>query len=352
MGAEALAHVLRPLRDLFKADEYPDLIVGLGLPDDAAVWRLDENRALVITTDFFTPVVDDPYDYGSIAAANALSDLYAMGATPFLALNITAMPPNLPIEIVEEILQGGAEKVKEAGAVIAGGHTILDPEPKYGLVAVGICSIDRLMTRNRVKPGDVLILTKPLGTGVTTTALKNGKAAPEDIKQAVTWMKRLNASAANLAIEYNVIAATDVTGFSLLGHGLELAEASSVAMRLYLPSIPFLSGSRRYAEGGNFPGGSADNRMYFGDRVNFAQSIDEYNQMLLFDAQTSGGLLLALPKQNVKDFLDRAYEDRIDAWLIGEAEEGEGVEVLDSSYVDDRHLHSELWFPPEPEAGP
>lgn len=347
MSAEALAHVLRPLRDLFATNEYPDLIVGLGQPDDAAVWRLEENRALVITTDFFTPVVDDPYDYGSIAAANALSDLYAMGATPALALNITAMPPNLPIEIVEEILRGGAEKVKEAGAVIAGGHTIQDPEPKYGLVAVGICSIDRLMTRDRVKPGDVLILTKPLGTGVTTTALKNGKAAADDVEQAVTWMKRLNASAAKLAIDFDVMAATDVTGFSLLGHGIEMAEASSVAMRLHLPSIPFLSGARRYAEGGNFPGGSADNRMFFGDRVNFAHSIDEYNQMLLFDAQTSGGLLLALPRHNANAFLDRAYKDRVDAWPIGEAEEGEGIEVLDRSYIDDRHLHSELWFPPE-----
>ncbi len=344
MSAAALAHVLRPLREIFNPDEYPDLLVGLGLPDDAAVWRLDKNRALVVTTDFFTPVVDDPYDYGSIAASNALSDLYAMGATPILALNIVAMPPDLPSDIVAEILRGGAEKVKEAGAVIAGGHTIQDPEPKYGLVTLGTCALDRLMTKSKAKPGDVLILTKPLGTGVTTTALKHGKAESNDIEQVVSWMKKLNASAANLAAEFGVQAATDVTGFSLLGHGIEMAEASSVAFRLHLPSIPFLSGARRYAEGGNFPGGSADNRMYFSDRVTFARSIDEYNQMLLFDAQTSGGLLLALARQNVSPFLDRANEEGVDAWPIGEVEEGEGIKVLDKSYVDERPRDTELWF--------
>jgi selenide,water dikinase len=235
MSAAALAHVLRPLRELFIPGDYPDVLVGLGLPDDAAVWRLDNNQALVVTTDFFTPIVDDPYDYGSIAASNALSDLYAMGATPILALNIVAMPPDLSSDIVEEILRGGAEKVKEAGAVIAGGHTIQDPEPKYGLVALGTCAIDRLMTKSEVKLGDVLILTKPLGTGVTTTALKNEKADSDDIEQAATWMKKLNASAANLASEFNIQAATDVTGFSLLGHGIEMSEASSVAFRLHLP---------------------------------------------------------------------------------------------------------------------
>ncbi|KPK93390.1 MAG: selenide, water dikinase [Anaerolineae bacterium SM23_ 63] len=339
-----MAHVLRPLRELFMPAEYPDLLVGLGSPDDAAVWRLSDNLTLVVTTDFFTPVVDDPYDYGSISAANALSDLYAMGATPILALNIVAMPPDLPDDIVGEILRGGAEKVKEAGAVIAGGHTIQDPEPKYGLVALGTCVLDRLMTKSEAKPGDVLILTKPLGTGVTTTALKHKKADSDDIVQVVTWMKKLNASAANLAAEFGVQAATDVTGFSLLGHGVEMAEASSVAFRLHLPSIPFLSGARRYAEGGNFPGGTADNRMYFSDRVRFKQSIDEYDQMLLFDAQTSGGLLLALERQKVNAFLGRADEEGVDVWPIGEVVEGEGIEVLDKSFDEQRHRDATLWF--------
>jgi selenide,water dikinase len=336
--------VLRPLQELFNPNEYPNLIVGLGAPDDAAVWRLDDQLALVVTTDFFTPVVDDAYDYGSIAASNALSDLYAMGATPIMALNILAMPPDLSEDIVEEILRGGAEKVKEAGAVIAGGHTIHDPEPKYGLVAVGTCTFDRLMTKSQARPGDVLILTKPLGTGVTTTALKNNKADSKDIQQAITWMKKLNASAAHLAADFGIQAATDVTGYSLLGHGVEMAEASSVAFRLYLPSIPFLSGARKYAEGGNFPGGSADNRMYFNDRVNFADSIDEYNQMLLFDAQTSGGLLLVLERRKLNAFLNRANEKGDDVWPIGEVVEGEGIEVLDTSFGEGRHRDADLWF--------
>ncbi|OGO72001.1 MAG: selenide, water dikinase SelD, partial [Chloroflexi bacterium RBG_19FT_COMBO_62_14] len=173
-------------------EDYPDLLVGLGPADDAAVWRLDETRLLVATTDFFTPVVDDAYDYGAIAAANALSDLYAMGATPLLALNIAAVPPELPPELVGEILRGGAEKVREAGAVIAGGHTIRDDEPKYGLVALGLCAPDQLMTKSAAMPGDILLLTKPLGTGVTTTALKRQLALPDDVAEAVDWMKRLN----------------------------------------------------------------------------------------------------------------------------------------------------------------
>ncbi len=344
MSAEALSHVLRPLQELFNPDEYPDLLIGLGEPDDAAVWRLDDDRVLVVTTDFFTPVVDDAYDYGSIAAANALSDLYAMGATPFMALNIVAMPPDLSEDIVEEILRGGAEKVKEAGAVIAGGHTIQDPEPKYGLVAVGTCAFDRLMIKSQAKSGDVLVLTKPLGTGVTTTALKNDKVDSVDIQQAVTWMRKLNASAAQLAAEFGVRAATDVTGYSLLGHGVEMAEASSFAFRLHLPSIPFFSGARKYAEGGNFPGGTADNRLYFSDRVSFAHSIDEYDQMLLFDAQTSGGLLLALGRSKLDAFLEQAEERGVDVWPIGEVIEGEGIEVLDTAFSERRHREADLWF--------
>lgn len=339
--------MLRPLQDIFIPGENPELLVGLDNPDDAAVWRLDEKRALVVTTDFFTPVVDDAYAYGAIAAANALSDLYAMGAEPFLALNIAAIPPDLHLDIVSEIMRGGAEKVKEAGAVVAGGHTIQDKEPKYGLVAIGMCELDRLMVKTQARPGDVLILTKPIGIGVTTTALKRGVANSADVDQAVTWMSRLNGPAAHLASDFGVKAATDVTGFGLLGHGVEMADASGVAFRLHLPSIPFLSGARKYAEGANFPGGSADNRIYFGDRVSFAPSIDEFNQMLLFDAQTSGGLLVALSKQNIERFLDQAEDRDIHAWPIGEVEEGRGIQVLDTLYRTDLHRRAvDLWFSP------
>lgn len=346
MSAEALAYVLRPLQEIFIPKDSPQLLVGLGKPDDAAVWRLDDENALVVTTDFFPPVVDDAYDYGAIAAANALSDIYAMGATPFLALNIAALPANLPFEIVSAIMLGGAEKVKEAGAVVAGGHTLLDDEPKYGLVVIGTCKMDHLMIKTQALPGDVLILTKPLGTGVTTTALKKGVAEQADIDQAVAWMSQLNGPAANLASDFGVRAATDVTGFGLLGHAAEMAELSGVVFRIHLPSIPFLSGARNYAEGANFPGGSADNSMFFGDRVSFAPTIDEYNQLLLFDAQTSGGLLLALQKEKVEAFLYQADERNVDVWPIGEVGEGQGIEVLDTLYDIDLRRRSNLWFSP------
>jgi selenide,water dikinase len=351
MSAEALAHVLRPLQDLFRAVDYPDLLVGLGVPDDAAVWRLDDERALVITTDFFAPIVDDPYDYGAIAAANALSDVYAMGAKPFLTLNIAGMPGSLPGEIVSEIIRGGAEKVKEAGAVVAGGHTVQDDEPKFGLVAVGMCEYDRMLTKGGVKSGDVMVLTKPIGTGVTSTALKRGTSEVVDIQQAVSWMARLNGPAADLALEFGVSGATDITGFSLLGHGMEMADASGVALRFFMPSIPFLAGARRYAEGGNFPGGSADNRLYFGERVRFADTIDEYNQMLLFDAQTSGGLLLAVDEVKLEAFLQRCNKESVHAWPIGRAENGAGITVTDKliqGIAVSRFQDSELWFAPAP----
>ncbi len=322
---------MRPLQDLFRPADYPDLLVGLGAPDDAAVWRLDDRRALVVTTDFFTPIVDDAYDYGAIAAANALSDLYAMGARPILALNVAAIPPDLPVELISEILRGGAEKVREAGAVLAGGHTLQDREPKVGLVAVGFVAPDQLMTKAAARPGDVLILTKPLGTGVTTTALQRGAAEPADVAQAVRWMTRLSADVSSLAVEYGVRAATDITGFGLLGHGLEMAEASGVALTLHLRSIPFLTGALRYVRQGFVPGGSADNRLYFGPRVRFAPGIDEYTRMLLFDAQTSGGLLLCLAAASAVAFLAEAARRGLPAWRVGEVREGAGIDVEDSS---------------------
>lgn len=320
---------MRPLQGLFLPADYPDLLVGLGAPDDAAVWRLDERRALVVTTDFFTPVVDDAYDYGAIAAANALSDLYAMGARPILALNVAAVPPDLPVELIGEILRGAAEKVREAGAVLAGGHTVQDKEPKVGLVAVGLAAPDQLMTKAGARPGDVLILTKPLGTGVTTTALKRGAAEAGDVAQAVRWMTRLSADVSSLAVELGVRAATDVTGFGLLGHGLEMAEASGVALTLHLRSIPFLNGALRYVRQGCVPGGSADNQEYFGPRVRFATGIDEYARMLLFDAQTSGGLLVCLPASSAAAFLAEAARRGLPAWAVGAIRQGAGIDVDD-----------------------
>lgn len=313
---------------MFEPGAYPDLLVGLDGPDDAAVWKLDDERALVVTTDFFTPVVDTPLEYGAIAAANSLSDIYAMGGVPFLALNIAALPPDLPAELSGEILRGGAEKCREAGVVVAGGHTVQDKEPKFGLVALGFVNPHKMMTKGGVRAGDALVLTKPLGFGVTTTALKRGVASPEDVNEVIGWMSRLNARAGQLANEFELRAGTDVTGFSLLGHGWEMAHASGVGFRLKFDQIPFLSCARKYAEQWTFPGGSADNRLHFGDYVHFDDGLSEMEQMLLFDAQTSGGLLLAVPAEKLAAFEKRAAELGQPVWVIGEAQAGERIEVV------------------------
>lgn len=320
--------MLRPIENIFKSSDYPDLLVGLDGPDDAAVWRLDDQRALVVTTDFFTPVVDDPYDYGAIAAANSLSDVYAMGGEPFMALNVAALPSDLDADIISDIFRGGAEKALEAGVVIAGGHTIQDKEPKYGLIVLGFVHPERMLTNRGARVGDALVLSKPLGFGTMTTALKQGKADPDNVAEAVKWMKRLNKDAAELAVEFGVCGGTDVTGFSLLGHGWEMAEASGVGLRFIYEQIPFISGALQNAERFIFPGGSFDNRLYFGPHARFAPEINEASQMLLFDAQTSGGLLLAVPPDVLEDILVRAGEIGQELWVVGEVIEGEAIEVL------------------------
>ena len=319
--------MLRPIKDIFDPDSFPDLLVGLREPDDAAVWRLDEERALVVTTDFFTPVVDDAYDYGAIAAANSLSDVYAMGGQPFLALNVAALPDNLPEEISREIIRGGAEKAREAGVVIAGGHTVKDKEPKYGLIAIGFVDPRKMLSKAGLKIGDALVLTKPLGFGVTTTALKREQADEQDVSEAVSWMKRLNKAAGQLAAEFGLRGGTDITGYSLLGHGMEMAEASGVSLQLDFSNIPFISGARKYAEMGAFAGGAFDNKKHFEAKVKFADPIDEANQMLLFDPQTSGGLLLGVPPENLDAFLARAQEMDQAVWVIGRVETGSGIEI-------------------------
>jgi len=315
------------VQDIFHSSDYPDLLVGLEGPDDAAVWRLDDSRALVVTTDFFTPVVDDAYEYGAIAATNSLSDIYAMGGVPFLALNIAALPPDLPTDLSSEILRGGAEKAREAGVVIAGGHTVQDKEPKFGLVVIGFVDPQKMVSKKGLKTGDVLVLTKPLGFGVTTTALKRDKADDQDIREVVGWMTRLNKTAGQLATEFNLRGGTDITGFSLLGHGMEMAGAAGVMLEIEYAKIPFVSGARKYAEMGTFPGGGFDNQKYFGPRVKFDPAIDEQSRLLLFDPQTSGGLLLGVPHEKLGAFQARAKELDQPVWIIGEVKEGLGIRV-------------------------
>src|SRR5438876_4689606 len=236
MGPGDLAHVLRHLTT---KERPPDLLVGLHVADDAAVWQLDGERALVQTVDFFTPVVDDPYTYGAIAAANSLSDVYAMGGEPFLALAIAAFPTDLPKDILADIFRGGADKAGEGGVVIAGGHTVTDDEPKYGLCVTGMVHPDRMLTKAAARPGDAVFLTKPLGTGVIATALKKERAAAAHVDEAVDWMLRLNRDAARILARFlDVRAATDVTGFGLLGHGYEMAAASGACLEIDAAAVP------------------------------------------------------------------------------------------------------------------
>jgi selenide,water dikinase len=320
--------VLRPLGELFDQQSYPDLLVGLNAPDDAAVWRLDEQRGLVLTTDFFTPIVDDPLDYGRIAAANALSDIYAMGGTPFLALNIAALPPDLDPLISAEILRGGAEIAKQAGVVIAGGHTVQDKEPKYGLVVAGMVTLAEMFTKGGAEPGDLLYMTKPLGFGTITTALKQQKVNAEDLALAVDWMTRLNKNASIVARKAGVKGATDITGFSLIGHASEMADASSVEMQFEFTQIPILSEAKKYAQQGIFPGGAFDNRHHYEPIVTFDTEIEEWQRMLLFDPQTSGGLLIAVPRENVSIFEGEMRKGESPFWRVGRVVEGTGIRIL------------------------
>jgi selenide,water dikinase len=288
----------------------PALLVGSDTLDDAAVYRLSDEIALVQTVDFFTPVVDDPYDFGRIAAANAFSDVYAMGARPLTALNIVAFPSGvLPLEYLGRILQGGAETARLASATIVGGHTIDDPEPKYGLAVTGIIRPGDELTNAGAEPGDLLVLTKPLGTGVIATAIKLGKASPEAIVAATASMAHLNRDAAEVAREQGVLGLTDVTGFGLLGHLSEMCRASGVGADLWFDQLPFLPQAQELARQGVAPGGSRRNLEYVEPWTSFDEVLEPWQRLLCADAQTSGGLLLCVSPERVETVV-RALEAR------------------------------------------
>ena len=304
--------------------------MGLGSPDDAAVYRVSDELALIFTLDFFTPVVDDPHTYGAIAAVNAMSDVYAMGGQVLLALSIAAFPAQLPAAAVSEILRGAAEKVAEAGGVIAGGHTIEDKEPKFGLAVVGTVHPGRVVRKGGARPGDVLLLTKPLGTGLITTAAKGDAADPSDLDAAIQSMLRLNRRAAELAQQVELHAMTDVTGFSLLGHACEMAEQSMASLLFRVDALPFLPGVHRYAGEWLFPGGTFNNQRAYGPQVTF-HGQEEEMQALLFTPETSGGLLIALSPAEA-DHLEALYREAGEpAWRVGSVVEGEGVAVSSTS---------------------
>jgi len=320
--------VLQPLQQKFQPSAFPNLIVGLGEPDDAAVFRLSAEQAVIQTVDFFPPVVDDPYAFGAIAAANALSDIYAMGGEVLFALNLCAFPEDLPGEIISAILRGGADKVAEAGAAIAGGHSVRDKEPKYGLSVTGLIHPERIFTKGGGKPGDVLVLTKPLGVGVVTTALKRGQASDEHVAAATVSMSRLNRTASRIARELGAVSATDITGFGLLGHALEMARASKAQFRFHWAQLPFLPGALAYGEQWVFPGGAEANQTAAQPHTAFAPELADWQRMLLFDPETSGGLLIPLPADKAAVFVQQMASAGEAAWIVGEVVAGAGLAVL------------------------
>ena len=318
---------MRPLSDKFQAKDFPALLVGLGEPDDAAVYRINDTTAIIQTMDFFPPVVDDAYAFGAIAAANALSDVYAMGGEVLLALNLAAWRDDLPLELLSDIFRGAADKVAEAGAVIAGGHTITDNEPKFGLSVTGMVHPDRIIKKAGACVGDVLVLTKPLGTGLITTAGKNGVASDAHLQNAMDWMTRLNRGAAQAMQQIGIKCATDITGYGLLGHAYEIADVSDVGLRLHADALPVIDGALEYARQKQIPGGAGRNKLYLQDKVQFARELSEDLCEIFFDPQTSGGLLIAVPAAQL-DTLTRALTSRgAGCWVIGEVIDGQGIYI-------------------------
>jgi selenide,water dikinase len=280
-----------------------NVIVGYDESDDAAVYKISDDLAMVQTVDYFTPIVDDPYEFGSIASANAISDIYAMGAKPIMGLNIVGFPVDkLPMDVLVQILRGGSDKAKEAGITIAGGHTIDDNEPKYGMVITGLVHPDKIIRNSGAKPGDVLVLTKPIGTGIITTAMKEDIASQETAEYAIKVMSTLNKSAAECMIQIGVNACTDITGFGLLGHLHEIVSASFVGSEISLKEVPIINGTYELADDLIIPAGTMRNHEYLSDYVIWDDISYEY-QMILCDSQTSGGLLISVSEEKSNDLV-------------------------------------------------
>ena len=306
-----------------------ELLVGLDVADDAAVYLIAPDTAIVETLDFFPPIVDDAYASGAIGAANAMSDVYAMGGEVLFALNIAAWPEDAPLAQLERLFQGAIDKVAEAGGVIAGGHTVIDREPKYGLAVTGRVHPERILLKSRLRAGDALWLTKPIGTGVLTTAHKNGTLAAADLASAIASMVTLNRGASQAALDAELHAATDITGFGLAGHAHEMADQSKVAVRIYADRVPLLPGARKHAETGISFGGLERNRSHFDDgaKVRF-DGVDDALRTLLLDPQTSGGLLVGVPPAHAEAWQRACATKGVTAVQIGEVAQGSGVIVV------------------------
>ena len=317
-----MSELTQVLRHVLPVDD-PNALVGLSTGDDAAVYRFTDDRALVVTADFFTPIVDDPFDFGRIAAANALSDIYAMGARPLFVLNLVGFPRRLLGEgILEEILRGGSEVARAAGVPTLGGHSIDDAEPKYGMVAIGEVDPARMVTNAAARPGDAMVLTKPIGSGVIATAIKNDVAPEEVVAAAIDVMTTLNRGASEAMVAAGVRAGTDVTGFGLLGHLHRLLAASGVAARVRANAVPLIEGALALAEAGNVPGGTVRNLADVAASVSFAATVDQRTRTLLGDAQTSGGLLVAVAPERLNALLEALAGVAPVGAVIGEVVEG------------------------------
>ncbi len=327
IGPKAMEQVLASITPMFPQQACPELMVGLTVSDDAAVYKINDDVAVIQTLDFFTPIVDDPYDFGAIAAANALSDVYAMGGQATLAMNIFCVPAGLPQEIVGQILTGGAEKVREAGAVLVGGHTVEDDEPKFGLSVMGITHPDKVLTKSNVQSGDILVLTKPLGTGIISTAAKQGNASDDALTAATDSMKKLNKAAAEIISRYPIKACTDVTGYSLLGHALEMAEKSQCCLHFTATQIPFLPESQDYARDDIYPCAAKRNLDAFKASITFNDDLEPIWQYKLCSPETSGGLLIAVPADHIDKVLAEFTDRNEPYWVVGQAEAGEGIRV-------------------------
>lgn len=315
IGPDILAQVLRHLPKPYDKN----LLVGLETSDDAAVYKINDDLAIIQTLDFFTPVIDDPYTFGQIAAANSLSDVYAMGGEPKLAMNIVCFPNCLDPSVLGEILKGGYDKVKEAGAITIGGHTVEDDEPKYGLSVTGFIHPDKVLINSNAKPGDRLILTKPLGLGIINTAIKGEMVDKSTYDEAVMVMSTLNKYAKE-AIDRvgSANSLTDITGFGLLGHALEMATGSSVTIKINHKHIPIISKALEYAKMGLVPAGAYANRRYIGDNVYISEDVPKDMEDILFDPQTSGGLLISIPKEKSEQLLKELELTPTKYALIGE----------------------------------
>jgi selenide,water dikinase len=315
---------LFPLLKLLPAITDPNVLIGSATADDAAIYKLNDDLALVLTTDFFTPIVDDPYDFGAVAATNALSDVYAMGGKPLAALSIVGFPDaSLPVEVLGAILRGGADKAAEAGIAVVGGHTIKSEEPIFGLAVVGTVRPDKVLANDKAQPGDMLVLTKPIGLGIITTAAKNGEDKLGAIAHAITLMKTLNRAAAEAITRVGVHALTDITGFGLLGHLRNVVVASKVSAQVYLDRVPVLPAAWEYVRAGIAPGGTHANLRFLAECVTYAPDLTKEDQLILCDAQTSGGLLAAVAPDRVKSLVEALRAGGVpEAAVIGRIQAG------------------------------